>query len=148
MSEIVIFQVDPGVKEFALYQLTLDDGTDLGQVLVARTAHENYAAETEYWSLTQVGMDTIHRANSITWDGAAYDWSELPNTSWHSHHKVFVFFSRFNNTNRNRSVRTQPIGQNTSRASCTDNYIIIFSHMPVPALFWTLFVTKLATFSL
>ncbi len=79
---LTTLQVDPGMKDFSIYTVTLHNDVLLGLVLVARTSYEGYEAGYEYWSLTADGMEAVGESESMKWNGVSDNWSQLPSTGW------------------------------------------------------------------
>jgi hypothetical protein len=68
-------EVDPGWKDYLIYTLTDNSGSQLGKVLVTATAGGGYAANREYWYLTT----NLSNSSAVTISGATSQyWSNPP----------------------------------------------------------------------
>lgn len=68
-------EIDPGGKDYLIYTLTDDAGSQLGQVLVTATTGDGYSANTEYWYVTS----NLSNTSAVTVTGGSSEyWTTAP----------------------------------------------------------------------
>jgi hypothetical protein len=67
-------QIDPGLKDYVIYSLTDGNGSQVGKVLVTRTAGDGFSANREYWYMAS----NLSNGSAVTFTGGAA-------TTWRTH---------------------------------------------------------------